>query len=640
MIGWLLACTSTPDAVAPDAGEPSPVSVGPLEATAPPTAQLVTYREMWADLLAVRHSADGGGRLWLEGGPRTVVAGSTERFELGFEVGPLGIAEGGALHFLPSPFWGWSPPQSEVEAAPGFTEVQLDVPGVRLEPRSAGGQLTWTVRGGSLPAGAVVRWQYGVGEAGARVDRFAERDAALWAAVDGDGDGVRQVVAQPAVVTVEPGEVVGLYATLPSTAEPGVPIQLTVAALDTVGNAGRGLSGPVALRLPETVTGPASLTLSDAGTAVAELVVNAPGVVHIELEGPDGLVGRSNPVVCRAGIEPILWGDLQIHSGLSDGTGVPADLYRYARDVAGLDVAALTDHDHWGMRFLDQTSAWQQQLVTATDAAHTPGQFVALHGYEWTNWVSGHRHVLGFDAEPLPIRSSLDPNYDTPGELWASLRGQAALTVAHHSAGGPVAIDWSIRPDPVLEPVTEIASVHGQSESPDSPGIIADAVPGNFVIDQLRAGVRLGFVGSTDGHDGHPGLSHLAGGRGGLVALVGAQHTRASILQTLRSRNTYATNGVRTLLRVSVGGQPMGSSLAASSEPVPLEVRVVGTAPIDHVEVVQREGVTASVAGDGGRLLHHAWSIEGLRNGDFVYVRIHQVDGGMAWSSPVFVGGD
>jgi len=33
---------------------------------------------------------------------------------------------------------------------------------------------------------------------------------------------------------------------------------------------------------------------------------------------------------------------------LSDGTGTPEDYFAYARDVAALDVIALTDHDHWG----------------------------------------------------------------------------------------------------------------------------------------------------------------------------------------------------------------------------------------------------------------------------------------------------
>ena len=67
------------------------------------------------------------------------------------------------------------------------------------------------------------------------------------------------------------------------------------------------------------------------------------------------------------------------------------------------------------------------------------------------------------------LLDSVDPAFDTPQKLWDALRGQPALTITHHTAGGPIAANWSIPPDPALEPVTEVASVHGSSEAPDSP---------------------------------------------------------------------------------------------------------------------------------------------------------------------------
>ena len=89
------------------------------------------------------------------------------------------------------------------------------------------------------------------------------------------------------------------------------------------------------------------------------------------------------------------------------------------------------------------------------------------------------------------------------------MRGESVLTFAHHSAGGPIATNWSIPPDPELEPVTEIVSVHGSSEAMDSPGLIYSPLPGNTVRDALGLGFELGFIGSGDSHDGHPGKAHL-----------------------------------------------------------------------------------------------------------------------------------
>ncbi|MGH9337934.1 MAG: DUF3604 domain-containing protein, partial [Vicinamibacteria bacterium] len=98
----------------------------------------------------------------------------------------------------------------------------------------------------------------------------------------------------------------------------------------------------------------------------------------------------------RESIPRILWGDLHGHSQLSDGTGTPEDFFLYARDVAALDVVALTDHDHWGMVFLDANPGLWKTIEETARRFDEPGRFVALLGYEWTSWIHGHRHVLYF----------------------------------------------------------------------------------------------------------------------------------------------------------------------------------------------------------------------------------------------------
>ena len=77
-------------------------------------------------------------------------------------------------------------------------------------------------------------------------------------------------------------------------------------------------------------------------------------------------------------------------------------------------------------------------------------------------------------------------------------------------------------------------------------------IPGNTVRDALERGYRLGFVGSGDSHDGHPGLVHLAsGGSGGLAGILAKARTREAVLEALRARRVYATNGPRIVLTAS-----------------------------------------------------------------------------------------
>jgi hypothetical protein len=229
--------------------------------------------------------------------------------------------------------------------------------------------------------------------------------------------------------------------------------------------------------------------------------------------------------------------------------------------------------------------------------------------------------VLYFD-DTAEILSALDPEYETPAQLWDALRGRDALTFAHHSAGGPVSTNWDYLPDARIEPVTEIVSVHGSSEAPDSPRPIYSAVAGNFVRDILDRGAQLGFVGSGDSHDGHPGLAHLGGTSGGLAAIFTEHLTRDGVLEALRNRSVYATNGPRIWLRVWLEDE--------------LRFAVAGTAPIDRVDIIRSGGVIESLDAEGRAEWSQTLEIEPLDNGDYVYVRVVQIDGGAAWSSPFF----
>jgi hypothetical protein len=260
---------------------------------------------------------------------------------------------------------------------------------------------------------------------------------------------------------------------------------------------------------------------------------------------------------------------------------------------------------------------------------------VTLLAYEWTSWIHGHRHVLYFEDEG-EVFSSVDPRYATPRGLWDALAGRSAMTLTHHTAGEPVPNDWSWRPDPLLEPLTEIMSVHGCSEAADAPRTVRGGIPGNFARDALDQGYRLGFVGSGDSHDGHPGLAQLASpaGTGGLAAVLAQDCTRQAVLEALRARRAYATSGQRIVLGATLDGLPMGAIVPAGSRR--LVVEVVGTAPIEGVDLVRSGRVVESRLGDGTAAFKHTWSLDGLARGEYVYVRVIQADGGMAWCSPYF----
>ncbi len=635
----------------------------------PPTARADVHEQFLADLAAVRDASDGGGSVRLvlaDGDDGSVMCATSGRWQFEFTAGPLGIAQGGSLTFLSPPFWGWSTPQTQAELRPGFTVVECDAAGVELEAWTADKNLLQIeVKGRALAPGEVVRITYGAGQAGALADTYAERESRFYFKVDGDGDGISALLAETPSITVHPGPAARIVATLPSTAWPGEAIQLRLAVLDIFANSGVSYVGdvqleslPAGLDLPESV----SFEASSSGLAQLNTTVQGEGTYRVRatLRLEDGRedTWTSNPLRVREGLRRVYWGDLHGHSGLSDGTGTPADYFAYARDVAALDLAVLTDHDHFGVRFMDATPKMWEEIRAEVERVTRPGEFVALLGYEWTSWLHGHRHVLYFDGEG-EVHSSMDAQTMTPRGLWDALAGREALTIAHHSAGGPVATDWSFAPDPWFEPVTEVMSVHGSSEAWDSPSRIYSPVRGNFVRDQLERGVVFGFIGSGDSHDGHPGHAHLAPnagyrktppdprgrrasqrlGNGGLAAVRAESLEPSALLAAFRARDVYATSGPRILLATSLAGHMMGSEVSAKKleESAKLALEVAACSGLERIEIIRKERPIERVPCHGELDAYYETSLPGLKPGDFVYVRVLQNDGGLAWSSPFYI---
>jgi Protein of unknown function (DUF3604) len=638
-----------------------------------PNAKIETHSLLIEDRNRIEHPADGGGRMWIErivgvddmsgheiwtadsaskGLPK-LPAASSHRFELVYEVGEHGIDEDGQLFFEPEPFWDWSPSQTYLEEAPGFTTAVPRGEGVSLEPD--GSIAAFQVKGRALEPGEKIDVVYGAGPTGSRVDRYAQRDAEILAGVDANNDGFRAWSRQTPRIDIAAHDATRIVAYGPAEVSPGEHFEIVIAAVDALGNhavwPARESKFEITLDAASTTGLPTfspRTAFVSGGDASLRVEFDAPvesGTLRFEVRGLGGseeFASKLDPIVVREAENELFWADLHGHSGLSDGTGTPEDYFAYARDVARLDAVALTDHDHWGIRPLDESPQNAEQIRSSAARFHDPGQFVTIPGYEWTSWLHGHRHVLYFDesSHEAPIHSSIDPATDSPDELWSALAGQPALTFAHHSAGEPIATNWFFRPDPVLEPVTEIASIHGMSEAADAPYPVDGAIPGYFVRDTLMRGDRLGFIGSGDSHDGHPGLAQLAtgSGPGGLAGIFAKTLDRTGLLEALRERRTFATNGIRVWLEVRIDQTFMGGTLPEISperENLRLQVRFEGSAPIERIDLV-RTGAVARLPGDLGLSLDFERSIPMLGPGEFHYVRILQSDGGVAWSSPIF----
>ncbi len=314
------------------------------------------------------------------------------------------------------------------------------------------------------------------------------------------------------------------------------------------------------------------------------------------------------------------FGDLHAHSALSDDATNPPDaFFRVARDVAGLDFVALSDHD----AFLTDNE-WE--ILQATAASfHVPGRFVTFPASEWTHrW---HMNVYFERDDETPCRSQDCPEAADFYAFYGPVirEGRAAAHVNHPS--DLFKVNW----DEIEDELTNAVEVWNTAANGDNePGF------GNALW-ALRSGFRLGFVGVSDDHHTDLGLPLLGTGLTGCPA---AALTREALLETLRARRCWATNGQRIELALEVDGTPMGGELTA-----PLGSRVHVTASA----LATRTSVTIELVrnGDVVRRVRSATKdctldarVAVVEPHTFFYTRVAQSNLERAWSSPVWVRGE
>ncbi len=243
----------------------------------------------------------------------------------------------------------------------------------------------------------------------------------------------------------------------------------------------------------------------------------------------------------------LYWGDLHVHSALtSDAEGEVDELMHFARDKARLDVVVIQENDSnsWHRDvFLDHrlTESEYRRSIYFSRRYSEAGRFVALPGWEWSQRLTedrstNHRTVM-FAGPDTPIvrHTENGNNFDELCEIVEAAGGNMftqhpvfRLSGCPADTNVEVASGWGIYLDP-----------------PDK--IHAD----------LSAGHRVGFVATSDGHRRNPGTG------GGLTAIFAPELTPEAILDALKSRRVYATNGSRIFLEARANGAFMGEDAAA-----------------------------------------------------------------------------
>jgi hypothetical protein len=332
-------------------------------------------------------------------------------------------------------------------------------------------------------------------------------------------------------------------------------------------------------------------------------------------------------------------GDLHRHTDISiDGMGDGSlmDLHRYAHDAAALDYVLVGDHN---MGHDNEYCWWRTQQ--ANDLYTVPGSFISMYGYERSvKYPNGHRNIIwakrGYKTLPLPKPIPAAMKGDT-AKLYAYLKETGGICTSHTSASDQ-GTNWEDPHDPDLEPFVEIfQGYHTSYEAPDAPKAITaktDRIhgpfePAGFVSKALAKGYKLGFQASSDHISTHVSYA----------CILAEDFSRQGLVEAMKKRHTYAATD-NIILDVRMGAALMGDEVK-SARPK-LEVIAVGTGPIAVVEVLRNNKLVHFVKPKkvGPEEIRFSWEdplpLPGTQ-ANYYYVRVVQVNGQMAWSSPIWV---
>ncbi len=595
-----------------------------------------------------------------------VPANSPGVWTITYTAGPDGIQAGGSVRFeIP---YGFTMPQFEFVNDPGYCRVECSQPGVELslsyeppvelEPErffyvTRWGRMVYVeIRGEDLREGEQIDFIYGERTnmaPGAWAQHFAA-PVEFTVATDVDGtrsakfSGYTLVSQQPIVrvVAAEPAELV-LYS--PSIVQMGETFDVKIVAEDEERNAARDMETHLVV---ESTDGAVSTNDVKSGeycsTTTAEF--NLPGEKLLTgFDAHYGIGGVSNPVLVTSEKpqQRLFWGDIHGHTRLSDGLGTPEEYYEFGRIQACLDFCATADHSQY---ISDED--WEHLQETA-DEHNEPGRFVTLHGYEVSlNADKPHYgdKCVYFPGEDRPLLRATDINrseYADLSEYTERWKDAGAMMILHQHAGGSESYY-----DRELVRLAEVYSVWGESESLEGSRPLLPAKKRDFsgmlAGDCLEQGMTLGFVASSDDHAGRPGRTDWLRRRraypGGLVAVWTPELTRSSVWDALWNRRCYGTSGARIIVEFYVDGQPMGSIIDDSesfADTHRVQFRVVGTAPIAAVEVMRGRELIYAHSSFNASCQVELMTQPSPGDANYYYLRVLQVDGEMAWSSPVWV---
>lgn len=347
-----------------------------------------------------------------------------------------------------------------------------------------------------------------------------------------------------------------------------------------------------------------------------------------------------------------LTGEMHGHTNLSDGRPDIDTYFRNIRDIACLDFAVLTDHDHGGVGrpelWVGSPSKWDLIREKAMEY-RVAGKFSTLLGYERDSYPFYNNLVLYFrDDDADMIRGARDGEL-TEAELRAILAREDVIACPHDTYSLTSNADLTALPTDLMTPFIEVISRGDAAEYMGNPAWNESACcEGGFWQDALRKGAKMGVIGGSDDHSGMNGqvdeslpYPHKYPGVTGVWA---EENSPAAIFDALKAGRTFAymmgkADGAmhgRMEIDFRINGHYMGETLTRPEEgDLRIYYNVKADVPVRSVTVVKNCRNYVALRAASELILDYRQETPT----DCYYLRVELADGRFGWTSPVWVEG-
>lgn len=258
------------------------------------------------------------------------------------------------------------------------------------------------------------------------------------------------------------------------------------------------------------------------------------------------------------------FGNIHSHTDYSDGDGTPAEAYLWARDNAGYDFYAVTDH-----AIQISPSEWDRTKEHA-DSYNNPGYFVTLRGFEWSHPLYGHVNVYNTSKRKSFISTLYLPMfYD-----W--LDDHNGLAQFNH----PGREDWEFNDFKYQRDVADdnfFAIETGNKNTGNN-----DYEFLSYFSKVLDKGWKVAPTNNQDNHSLSTN-SHR-------TVMVMPNLTREDMLNTMRAKRIYSSDDPNMKVVFKYGDAWMGETVNTNGEPLEFRVEVYDDEPIYRIEIISNGG--------------------------------------------------